>query len=213
MIKTLRITGVAAVAFAGVVLTSLLGPVSLIHLGDKNDQRMEKVLSSLGAVEQFQKLHGDKNSSSKDAKPPLVKQAELFKDIIDPKIIAPAKVSDAGPVTPRPGPGPRPPAPTAQFTLLGTSCSASDPSASFAYIRETGKDTVKWVQCGEQLGYLTLKEVRENSVLCWDGQRDREIPMEVVADRASLLETDGASASAEDPTAAQPVPVQVSESP
>lgn len=216
MIKTLRITGVAAVAFAGVVLTSLLGPVPLIHLGDKNDQRMEKVLSSLGAVEQFQKLHGDKNASGKDAKPPLVRQAELFKDIIDPRIVAPASTT-ARTETPRltqPMKGP-PVQPTAQFTLIGTSCSPSDSNLSFAYVRETGKNEAKWYQCGDALGHLTIKEVRENSILCWDGQHDREVPIEAVPDRVSLMMSgDAAISSVETPVSqSAPVPVKVSESP
>jgi hypothetical protein len=215
MIKTLRITGVAAVAFAGLVLVSVLGPVSWIHLGSKNDPQMDSVLSSLGAVERFQQLHGDKNAPSQDTKPPLVKQAELFKDIIDPKIVAPERTVDAAPVASRPSSGPKIPVqPSAQFTLIGTSCSASDPNSSFAYVRESGKNEVKWYQCGDTLGYLTIKEVRENSILCWDGQRDREVPIEAVPDRVSLLETDEASIS---PSAGTPVPqpvqVKVSESP
>jgi len=214
MIQTLRITGVAAVAFAGVVLASILGPVSLIRLGDKDDQRMERVLSSAGAVERFQQLHGDKNTPSQDTKPPLVRQAELFKDIIDPKIVAPAATAKAD--TPRQMQQMKaPPMPSAQFTLIGTSCSASNPNLSFAYVRETGKNEAKWYQCGDALGHLTIKEVRENSILCWDGQRDREVPIEVVADRVSLIMSDEAAvSSAETPTSqSAPVPVKVSESP
>jgi hypothetical protein len=212
MIKTLRITGVAAVAFAGLVLASVLGPVSLIHLDNKNDQRMGKFLSSPGAVERFHELHGDKNAPNQDTKPPLVRQAELFKDIIDPKIVV-ARPADAAPVAPRPGPSPKIPVqPSAQFTLIGTSWSASDPSASFAYVRSPN-NTFQWVQCGDEIGHLTIKEVRENSVLCWDGQREREVPMEAVPGRVSLLDTGAAAASSVETPVPQPAEVKITESP
>jgi hypothetical protein len=213
MIKTLRITGVAAVAFAGLVLASVLGPASWIHFGSKNDPQMDSVLSSLGAVERFQQLHGDKNAPSQDTKPPLVKQAELFKDIIDPRIVVPEKTADAAPVAPRPSSGPKIPViPSALFTLIGTSCSASNPNSSFAYIRSSN-NTFQWVQCGSEIGHLTVKEVRENSLLCWDGARESEIPMEAVPDRVSLMETDGASISPAETPVPQPVQVKASESP
>jgi hypothetical protein len=213
MIKTLRITGVAAVAFAGLVLASVLGPVSLIHLDGKNDQRISRVQSSPGAVERFQELHGDRNAPSQDTKPPLVRQAELFKDIIDPKpMIQEKPVARAEtPVRVTPGPGPRAPV-TPKFTLLGTSRSASNPNASFAYIR-LPDNTYQWVQSGSEIGHLTIKEVREGSLLCWDGQRESEVSMEPVADRVSLMTADEAAISPTETPIPQAVPVKISESP
>ncbi len=88
MIKTLRITGVAAVALAGVVLASVLGPASLIHWGGPDDQQMEKIVAAPSAVERFREQYGDKGHVDADQIPPLVRQAELFKDIIDPQLPA-----------------------------------------------------------------------------------------------------------------------------
>lgn len=219
MVKTLHILGVIAVALAGVILVSVLGPVALIRLDSKNDQRINRVQSSPGAVERFQELHGDRNVPSQDAKPPLVKQAELFKDIIDPKpVIQDRPVARVEPPT-RVTPGPTPRAPvTAKFTLLGTSRSTSNPSVSFAYIR-LPDNTYQWVQSGSEIGHLTIKEVREGSLLCWDGQRESEVSMEAVVDRVSLMTKDEAAVTpAEMPIsqavpARSSIPVKISESP
>lgn len=213
MIKTLRITGVAAVAFAGVVLASVLGPVSLIHFDEKGDQRMGMVLASPGAVERFRDLHGDQSAAGQDTKPPLIKQAEAFKDIIDPKLPPPTTTAQATPTVPRPGPGPKPPVPSStKFTLIGTSCSPSNPNSSFAYVRFLD-NTYQWVQCGSEVGHMVIKEVREGSVICWDGHRDSEIAMEVVPDRVSLLEANDDAAASAATAAPQPVEVKVTEMP
>jgi len=213
MIKTLRITGVAAVAFAGLVLASVFGLVSWIHLDGKNEERVSEVLLAPRAVERFHELHGDKNPSGQDTKPPLVKQAELFKDIIDPKIVTPTKVADAAPVAPRPGPAPKRVEPlSALFTLIGTSYSASNPSSSFAYIR-LPDNTFQWVQCGDEVGRLIIKEVKESSLVYWDGQRENEIPMEPAPERVSLVATDEVSIGSSQTPASQPSQVKVAESP
>ncbi len=208
MIKTLRITGVAAVVFAGLVLASVLGPVSLIHLDDQSDQRVGKVLESKGAVERFHDLHGDKTDTGQDTTPPLVRQAEFFKDIIDPKVVEPT------PTTPvaagvKPARTVKPPVISAKFTLLGTSYSPSNPNASFAYVRSMQDNTCRWLGCGEEFNYLTIKEVRESSIICSDGSQDSEVLMEVVPDRVSMLETGDLTASDAAPETPGPVAVKM----
>jgi hypothetical protein len=96
---------------------------------------------------------------------------------------------------------------TAQFTLLGTSYSPSNPGFSFAYIFVD--NAKKWVQSGEVVGHLTIKEVRESSVICSDGRQDNEIMMEVVPDRVSMLETGDLTASDAAPAAPGPVAVKM----
>ncbi len=209
MIKTLRITGVAAVAFAGVVLASVLGPVSLIHLDNRNDRQMAKILDAPSAVERFQKQHAGSNQVSQDTKPPLVKQAEFFKDLIDPKLPVPAASTPASSAPVRSSPVIKPLTTSPKFALIGTSCSPSHPNSSFAYIRFLD-NTFQWVQCGSEVGHLLIKEVRESSVICWDGNRESEIAMEPVPERASLLEADNVASA---PAASQPVEVNIVEPP
>lgn len=210
MIKTLRMTGVAAVLFAGVVLASLLGPVSLVRLDDRGDEKISKVLGSPGAVERSQELHAGKDRNP-DTTPPLVKQAELFKDIIDPKPVAPA--GDATRVAQPPNTPPRPPSSTQQdFALLGTACSPSNPSSSFAYIRFVD-NTCLWVGCGEEVGHLVVKEIREDSIIYWDGRRESELPIQAVPDRVSLLEADGDVPASTPATRSQPIEVKMVDTP
>lgn len=204
MIQTLRITGVAAVAFAGLVLASVLGPVSLIHLDDRSDQRVGKVLASPGAVERFHDLHGDKTDTGEDTIPPLIRQAESFKEIIDPRIVESAPSTPVA-TTVKPTPVVKPRGEVSpKFTLLGTSCSPLNSNSSFAYVR-TADNKCQWLACGEEIGHLTIKEVRENSVICSDGRQDSEVLMEVVPDRVAMLEGGDLVASDTIPAVSQPV--------
>jgi len=207
MVKTLRIAGVAAVAFAGVVLASVLGQVSLLHLGGPGDEKMGRILASAGAVDRFRDLHAGKDQAGQGTTPPLVKQAEIFKDIIDPKVVAPAAPVEATAAPARPTLPVKPVATLQNFTLLGTAYSPSKPSSSFAYIR-AADNTCQWVECGGEIGHLVIKEVKESSVICWDGRRESELAMLETPDRASLLEVDEEAPASDVVETPQPVEVQ-----
>ncbi len=212
MIKTLRVTSVAAVVLASIVLASVLVP-SLVGLGvdgnrgtkkivgmlapltrilpfARDDEQMGEILNAPSAVDKFRERHGDKEQSNQDTTPPLVKQAELLANIINPPAASPSPVS--------PGPArnipvrPPPPPSSAKFTLVGTSWSPSNPAASFAYIR-LADNTYQWIQQGEQVAHYVVKEIKAGSITCWDGSRDTEMLVEPVPDTASMLETGAAS--------------------
>src|SRR4030042_1874599 len=140
MIKTLHITGVAAVIIAGIGLASVLGflnPASLLHLslGTRDDKQTEKILGSPSAADRFKALHGDKPDTGQGSTPPLIKQAEQFANIINPPAQpgAPVVPTFPGPV---PGKAIRPPIiPSSKFDLVGTCYSRNNSGGSFAYIR------------------------------------------------------------------------------
>ena len=221
MIKTLRITSVAAVLLAVVVLASVLGylwPASLLHLnfGVRSDKQVEKILGGPSAVDRFKEQYRNKGRGPDDTTPPLVKQAEIFADILNPQvptgpttttpIALPPKQSSAKPIGPV----------SSKFELLGTSCS-SNPNTSFAYIR-LPDGTCQWTGVGTEIGHVTIKEIHNGSIVCSDGGRD--IPMTTAAtpETSTLLETGKApkdatsqpQASSEPPTRSRVSDVKVS---
>jgi hypothetical protein len=206
MIKTLHITGAAAVVLAVVVVASVLGylrPASFMHVsaGTRGEKQIEKILSGSSAVERFKELHAGKVPSGEDTTPPLVKQAGLFADIINPpaSVGTPPKLPSQMP----PKPSVKPPvAVSGKFGLVGTSYSSSDPKTSFAYIR-LPDNTYQWVGQGSEIGHGTIKEIRRGSITYWDGTRNVEMPVEAMPETSSLLETGRASAT---PGASQPQP-------
>lgn len=200
MIKTLRITSVAAVIFAAVVLASVLGfrrPTAFLHLnlGTGGDKQIDKILSGPSAVDRFKERFGSKVPNSEDTTPPLVKEATLLESIINPREEA-GRPTLRGPLPPKPAPGIKPPvAVSTKFELLGI-CYSSNAKTSLAYIR-LPDSTFQWVGPGSEIGHLTIKEIHKNSIIYLDGGRDVEMPVVAPPETASLLEASNASATPE----------------
>ena len=207
MIKTLRLTSVAAVILAGLVLASVLGPTSLLGLGVPEDEPLEKTLDGPSAVDRFKEQHGDRAPSGRDTTPPLVKQAELFAAILNPpaNTALPSQKTFV-PVAKKPK---LPVSSSARFTIEGLSYCPSDPMQSFAFLRLVD-GTHRWVQPGDEIGHHVIRAVKGNSVVCWDGNRETEIPMELPPDTAGLLETGSGSDTAA--TSSKPTITKVSRS-
>ena len=205
MIKTLRITGVAAVAFAGVVLASVLGPVSLIHLDDRNDQQMVKILDAPGAVERFQKQHAGSNAGQPGYQAAAGECRRSLSRILSIRSSRPRSPSaDAGHDCSPDADGQDRRPPSAKFTADRDELLALE-SEFLVCVHSSADNTFQWVQCGSEVGHLTIKEVKEGSVICWDGNRESEVPMEPVPDRVSLLEADDDAGSRR----RRPQPVEV----
>jgi hypothetical protein len=198
MIRTLRITSVVAVLFAAVVLASVLGflrPAPFLHLspGTGGDTQVDKILSGPGAVDRFKEKFGSKLPSSEDATPLLVKEATLLESIINPPEgetrPTPTKLS------PRLVPVVKPPVITGKFELLGI-CYSSDAQTSLAYIR-LPDGTYQWVGLGSEIGHVTIKEIRRDSIVYLEGGRDVEMPVVAPPETASLLEASNTAATPE----------------
>lgn len=185
MVNTLRITSVAAVVLAALVLASVLGPRSLVNLGMKGDAKLDRILQDPNVVDRSRESLTNKAPGGADQIPMLVKQAQDFAKILNPvrsdstRPTGPAVRTDR-PVTPV--------ASSAKFTLVGLSYSALRPEESFAYIR-LADSTFQWVRKGEEIGHMTIREIRRGSILCWDGSRESEMMIVAPPDTASLLET------------------------
>jgi hypothetical protein len=205
MIKTLRITGVFVVVLAGVMLAWVLWPISQMGWGGQGDEQFKKILSEPNAIDRFRRLHGNADEGGKDTTPPLVKQAEQLADIINPKAPpAPPKPATPSRAIQRAVAAISPQTGSAKFSLVGTCCSLSNPAASCAYVR-LADNTYQWVQPGDQIAHYVIKEIKSDSVMCWDGSRDNEIPIEPPPDTAGML-TGGEPATPPTSGAEPPVP-------
>jgi hypothetical protein len=208
MIKTLHITGVAVVLLAGVVLASVLVPASVFHFGGRGNKQFSRIIDEPNAVERWRNQHGT-DKQSKDTTPPLVKQAEALAKIINPPepVVKPPTPPVGHTVTKGPTVDRKF---SAQFAVVGTAYSSVRPTASFAYLR-MADNTYEWVQQGEQVGHLTIKDIKGDSITCWDGSRDVVMPVESVPDTASMLTGGGTPAasvvSTAPPALAAPQPV------
>ena len=198
MVNTLRITSVVAILVAGVLLVLVLGPKSMIpellaKFATGGDEEIARILDAPGVVDRFRESQGSRSSNKQEAVPPLVRQAEIFAGILmPPEPVAPPKPigRDRQPGRPVPKAVPS----SAKFNLVGTAYTASDPDSSFAYIR-LADDTLQWVRRGDEVGHLTVKEIKDRSIICWDGHSDVEMAVEAAPETASLLETPGAAAA------------------
>jgi len=204
MINTLRITGLLVVVFAVLVVGSVLGFVPFLKGDAAGDEQAREVLSSPGAVERFKTQHGGKVSATKDRTPPLVQQAQLLAGILNPPVPQPRPVNPPKTNSTRIS---RPDVPTiAKFDLVGTSYLAAAPEESFAYIRLPGNE-YRWVKQGSEVGHLVIKEIRNGSITCLDGQRSTELTVEPIPETSSLL-TSGAAATPTTPKPSRPAPVR-----
>ncbi len=187
MVRMVRIIGLVALVGAAVVLASIKWPVRPLHLGLTQDRSAKLFLEAPGAVTRFNNRqdHNDV-SSGQDNISPLEKQARMLEDILNPRVAppAPSPVASTRPQTP----SVKPPTSTAKFDLIGISYLPSDPASSFAYVR-LPDNTYQWVCQGSEIGHLTIKQVKNNSIVCFDGQQMSEMPVEATIDTASILET------------------------
>jgi len=167
MIKTLRITSVAAVALAVVFFAF---PAVF---GVRGDQQTERFLNS-SVIEKFNKLRGQRSTKGRSQVSPLVKQAEAFAGIINPPKPPKPRITTPG-IRPTPIVTPRPTGPvSAKFTLIGTSYYASHPELSLVLIDEVGKG-LHWVRQSGKVGHLIIEEVKAGLVVVRDGQRTFEL--------------------------------------
>jgi hypothetical protein len=198
MVNTLRITSVAAMILAALVLVSVLGPWRLVNLGMKSDPRLDRILAEPNAVDRSKAGSAGKTADNADQVSPLVKQATIFA-----KIIRGSEPVQPPPI--RPGDAKKteivvPPMP-AKFTVIGLSYSATRPEESFAYVRMED-NAVQWVRKGDVIGHSTVQEIRSGSIVCSSGGRENEMMVTAPPKTASLLETPtGALPAGETPAA------------
>jgi hypothetical protein len=196
MIKTLRITSIIAAIAATVLL--ILPAV----YGVRSDPKIEEFIKSPGTVDKFTAAKGQ-NPAQKNTESPLVKEAVVYKNIINPLPPPPPKAPPVG--TPQGPVVPTPPVVAVKFDLVATSYYASHPEQSFILINEPGKG-LYWVKQGSAVGHLTIETVKDGAVIVRDGQRTSEMTVKVQESWRKLLKNPPASTSPSSSSAAPASP-------
>jgi hypothetical protein len=204
MVRLLQIVGIAAFVLTGFVLASLKWPVQPLGLGVTQNPQVVSFLEEPGAVTRFNDGKDSQVADDQsDKTPPLVRAAQTLEEIINPRIV-PAEASTAKtetritptfvkPLTPS----------TAKFNLVGICYSPANPENSFAYIRLPDNE-YQWVQQGSEVGHLTVKQIKNASIVCFDGKNLNEMTVEPTVDTASILETGGVAPEADRITGGSP---------
>lgn len=207
MVSTLRITSVVVIFAAALVVVLVAGPSSsvpslLAGFAVRNDPEIERILNEPSVVEAWVKAHGESPQSGQGTTPPLVREAEAFKNILDPPPAPVSATAKSTPTASRPRAVAKPVPSSAKFDLVGTTVSLAN---SFAYVRLPDK-TYRWVREGDEIGHLLIKEVRNGSIVCWDGHADVEMVTESVPVTSGLIEVGGSTAPQADSRAAVVAP-------
>jgi hypothetical protein len=166
MVKTLRITSVAAVFLA--VVFFVLPAV----FGFRGDAQIEEFLKLPGAIEEFSEARGQARGEGESHVLPLIKQAESFASYLNPPARQePAKSEPIEKLSrvPRPSRAVSP-----KFRLIGTSYYALRPDMSLALVDEPGKG-FRWVSQSSEVGRLVIEKIEDARVLVRDGQRTFEM--------------------------------------
>ena len=179
MIKTLRITSVAAAVLAVIVVIFFV-----FHVVFGSDDHIEEFLNSPGVIEKFEKK-GKKSRGDASQESPLVKQAGAFALYLDPPKSKTSKTA-----TGRTTGIPRGPAVTPKFKVIGTSYCKGRPELSIALIDEPGKG-LHWVRQSSKVGHLLIEQIKDGLIVVKDNKGTFEIMAEQKPE-TSLLE--GASA-------------------
>jgi len=168
MLRTLKIAKlIAALAAIGFI-------AYLAVSGLKPDEEMEAVLAKPSAVSKFRKL-SDIVNLTKDKESEFVKQAKKFAIRINPPI--PPKVEPktlakrSAAVIPDEVKTIVPPklTRTTKFSLVSTCRYPDYPEKSLAQLNIVG-DGKKWVRQGESVGHLTIHEVKDGSIVLYQGE-------------------------------------------
>ncbi|HOQ05206.1 MAG TPA: hypothetical protein PKY88_08345 [Anaerohalosphaeraceae bacterium] len=196
MLKALRIASLAAVICAVLVLAAVA------ILGFRGDPDIEAFLAKEGVVEQFRKKSQTAPAAKSDAVSPLEQAAKAFAVRIDPpppppppKPIEPPKPPEVKPPQlPKP-PEHKQPTLSAKFTLIATARYPDHPEKSMALLQNV-QNEYKWYRQGEQVGHLVIQEIKDGSIVLYQGGKfNSELFMPAAPPTKSLLKSDEQIAS------------------
>lgn len=194
MIKTLRITSIAAAVLAcGFLAFPFI-------FGIHADPKVDELLKAADAVEKFSGIQNQRTAKKDTQLSPLVKQAQAFALYLNPPEPKPQPESEA----PESSRAVRPVVVTPKFDLIGTSIHPTRPELSLALIDEPGKG-MHWVKQSAKIEHLTIEQIKSGVVVVSDGARTSEIAAER-PEKISLLRNPPAENTPPAPSAAPPQP-------
>lgn len=185
MLQTLKIARLAA-AIAAVGFIAFLAMSGL-----KPDKEMQEVIDKPSFIDKFKKLALNTNrTTTKES--PLVTEAKAFAFRINPPPPPkPVEVAETKPKELKIPDIDRPKPPkqvkNSKFSLLATCRYESTPEKSLALLKIVAQGH-KWVRQGETVGYLTIHEVKDGSIVLYQGDQEHsEITVRAKAVAKSLM--------------------------
>jgi hypothetical protein len=170
MLKALRIASIVTIIAAAAVV------VFVALFGLRGNAEIETFLQREGIVDQFRKRVQNIPPKS-DAVSPLDAASKAFVTRIDPppppkppepvKPPQPVVKPPVAPQTPRP-PVDNKPVLSAKFTLEATARYPDQPHKSMALLKNV-QNEYKWYKQGEQVGHLEIQEIKDGSVVLYQG--------------------------------------------
>lgn len=200
MLQTLKIARVIAAVFTVGFI------VYLAITAFKPDKDIQSFLDKPSTIDKMKKLKLQINPN-KDKESTLVTEAKALANRIDPPpppIPPKPQVKDQPKVAEKPKPvinRPPPPTPvkTKNFQVLATCKYETAPEKSLALLKIVSEGN-KWFRQGETIGHLTIQEVKDGSIVVYQGDQFHE-EISVLPDKGnntkSLLRPDGTPALAE----------------
>lgn len=165
MLRILKITSILiAICAVGFI-------VFLVVFGLQGYRQIPEFLNAPGAIGKFKKL-AKTTGENEDQTSPLVKHAKAFALRINPPPPVKPKRPKAAPRkrVAKKAPAPKPKAPVrAKFKLVATCRYEQQPGRSLALLDRPPQGP-KWYCQGDEVGHLTIQQVKDGSVVCSDGQ-------------------------------------------
>lgn len=158
MIKTLRITSLAAAILAGVLIKYFVFPM-ISDVG--GDQGVEKALNSPGVIERFKETKGAHAKPVGNQTAPLVQQATAYALYLNPPPKVKPRVTGGNP---RPPIGPVIGPTSPKFLVYATTYFEANPELSQALIDEPGKGR-HWVRQSSMVGHLLIEQIKDGVVV------------------------------------------------
>jgi len=177
MVRLLCVIGTCACLAAGVVFAYSAAQWR------QSDPESVRLQSQLSVVEVFRQQEFQRAEACEQAISPLMAQAQVLADILNPPVVAVAREAESASV---PGPLARTPSTSLRagssasprFRVVAVSCYPQRPERSMALIEPTIGGEAKWAKEGTPVGHFVVHEIRQGLVVLRNGEQRCELTVE-----------------------------------